>query len=75
MNSKKIASNFNVYTPIKSEILSAQEFKELVKSSKSSLVKRSRFLPPSPDRAGFGSFVVEYRIPLLKNTKTDLSAA
>jgi hypothetical protein len=53
-------------SPVRTERLSAVEFKKLMQSSSASLVERSRFLPPRLGGRRFGSFVVVYKMPIFK---------
>lgn len=51
--------------PVRKEVLSPQEFLRLTEESPH-LIQRSRFIGPKVGRSGFGSFEVQYSIPVLK---------
>jgi len=52
-------------TPVRSEVLSPQEFLRLTEESPH-LIQRSRFVGPKVGRPGFGGFEVQYAVPMLK---------
>lgn len=52
-------------TPVKREVLSAQEFVR-VTTERPYAVARSRFVPPRIGSKGFGGFEVEYTTPILR---------
>ena len=54
--------------PVRSEILTPTEFKELLKESPE-LIARSRFIAPTIGKKGFGGFDVKYIIPRLKRSQ------
>ena len=56
-------------TPVRSEILSPQEFLRLTEESPH-LIQRSRFVVPKVGRPGFGGFEVQYSVPVLKRAST-----
>ena len=65
---KKAANTFTpeLYKPIKKEMLTPVEFKSILESSPSR-IKKTRFIPPSPSKKGFGFFEVEYTVPILRH--------
>ena len=52
-------------TPVKHEVVSAQEFVRIA-VERPYAVARSRFVPPRIGSKGFGSFEVEYTTPILR---------
>ena len=55
----------SVYTPVKRETLTPLQFNGVLKTDPS-MIKKSRFIPPTPSKKGFGVFEVEYVVPILK---------
>ena len=56
---------------VKKEIVSPEQYTELMKSSRSVFIKKTRFLPPSFSSSGFGKFEIEYSVPVLQAPHKD----
>ncbi len=57
-----------VLTPVRRVVVSPAEFKAIVAGG-GALIERSRFVPPTPGKPGFGSFELQYALPVLRPVK------
>lgn len=73
MKTNLVKGRITTYSPVRSEAVDATEFKEIVQSTQILMVKRTRFVPPKLGKPGFGKFLVEYRVPILRNANKDIS--
>lgn len=62
---KKLFTTIDL-TPVKREIVSAREFRKIVRD-RPHTISKSRFVSPNIGEADFGRFEVVYTIPILKH--------
>ena len=65
---KKQASYPNTYSPVRREVVSPAAFLR-ISQDKPHLIARSRFVPPVIGQRDFGSFEVQYTVPMLKHAE------
>lgn len=71
----ELHDDMEICTPVKVETLSAKEYKKMMESPNANLVESIRFILPKPGKSGFGKFVVEYKIPILKKKNAKFFAS
>ena len=60
-----VAHTFKEHVLVRKEVMPPEQFLSLSKKSPH-LIARSRFVPPRIGEQGFGSFEVQYSVPMLK---------
>jgi hypothetical protein len=65
---KKQAQQASIYSPVRREVVSPADFLRISKD-KPHLIARSRFIAPTIGRKDFGSFEIQYTVPLLKQAE------
>lgn len=67
-SASKDLHTYRIHTPVRSEILSPEEYLKVAKSD-SNTIKRSRFIPPRIGDRTFGKVEVTYKHPRLRRVE------